>query len=895
MGPRLKTLCFWLVSAPALLFLFFADARYAAAQPMDCAPVITKIQHPGTIRLRNSSTHGDQTAGSTSTKPITLLVELVDGPNGTCPETSGVGILGQVGLTITPSDGGIPPDPITKRVTLLLAGDARLKFDFRIDPTSCAGGAGPVPKDQGGTNALSTLTYLVTATASQNQTSATSIGELLCKPSRSGRVEAPPTVSITSPVDGAIVNATPILVSGIAGNADDVTVNGEVATLSGEDFEASVHLDPGPNAITARATNPFGESTDTIQVTFELPPGPEDVMILVPPDGTVTDFEAVTVVGTLSALGATVSVEGVPASVIDDRFVARGVPLGAGVNSITAVAMFPGGDQAANTVSVERSAQPVLDVALFSPPADSLVPGGGLVVRGFVSAKNARTLVSWAGAPEVREGVFELTEVFPDAGAQTLQISSETADASQTATDAIPIQVATKEPALGLLPDPASGAVPFTTALTAFFQGAPFDITRIDFDLDGDGSLDVIGSPSPTQTASVTQARIQTARVFVTTPEGVELATSAAVSGHLPSAPIQTLAEGNPVDLASDAEGHLYVLDGAAGTVSRYSADGALELSFGSSGSGPGQLSAPAELTVGPDGRVYVCDTGNGRVQVFLSDGAFDRTIGQLGSGIGELLDPRGILVQGQTLLVSDTGNGRVQFFSLETDQVTSLFNVTDPRGLADASGGGVLVAGPSLPLVALYDQVASFPSTLGSFPPQGQLSAPVDVAVGPDGVTIADPGTGQLVLLTRNLTYRRSVELGGLSPLAVQPGLRGSTESIYVADGSEVIEIALPVPPPLPVFTGLRDHLAAGDVEAALELIHPLRRALYAEMYEALGDRLAADAAAMGNLETIRVREGRATLLIHRVHEVDGRNVVTSFPVTMVRAEDGGWWIFDY
>src|SRR5215217_5104840 len=65
------------------------------------------------------------------------------------------------------------------------------------------------------------------------------------------------------------------------------------------------------------------------------------------------------------------------------------------------------------------------------------------------------------------------------------------------------------------------------------------------------------------------------------------------------------------------------------------------ELSFGSSGAGPGQLSFPGAIAIDPgDGEVFVADTGNNRVQVFGPTGTFLRQFGLLGFAAGQMAAP---------------------------------------------------------------------------------------------------------------------------------------------------------------------------------------------------------------------------------------------------------------
>jgi YVTN family beta-propeller protein len=78
-----------------------------------------------------------------------------------------------------------------------------------------------------------------------------------------------PKVTITSPADGAVLNASPATVAGTVANSANVTVNGLAASVSGAAFSASVPLVEGQNAITAIATDGYGRTaSSSITVTL---------------------------------------------------------------------------------------------------------------------------------------------------------------------------------------------------------------------------------------------------------------------------------------------------------------------------------------------------------------------------------------------------------------------------------------------------------------------------------------------------------------------------------------------------------------------------------------------------------------------------------------------------
>ncbi len=79
----------------------------------------------------------------------------------------------------------------------------------------------------------------------------------------------PLTITITSPEDGAVLNSSPISVTGDVSNNANVTVNGVQAIVSNNIFSASIPLNEGPNTITATAVDQYNQTTsDSITVTL---------------------------------------------------------------------------------------------------------------------------------------------------------------------------------------------------------------------------------------------------------------------------------------------------------------------------------------------------------------------------------------------------------------------------------------------------------------------------------------------------------------------------------------------------------------------------------------------------------------------------------------------------
>jgi len=85
---------------------------------------------------------------------------------------------------------------------------------------------------------------------------------------------------------------------------------------------------------------------------------------------------------------------------------------------------------------------------------------------------------------------------------------------------------------------------------------------------------------------------------------------------------------GDPIDVRTDRDDNIYVLDWSNRRVQKFSPVGTLLQTYGGvSGRGPGEFSNPTAMDVSPDGEVWVCDPVNGFVTVFAQDGSVERTV----------------------------------------------------------------------------------------------------------------------------------------------------------------------------------------------------------------------------------------------------------------------------
>jgi serine/threonine protein kinase/sugar lactone lactonase YvrE len=122
-----------------------------------------------------------------------------------------------------------------------------------------------------------------------------------------------------------------------------------------------------------------------------------------------------------------------------------------------------------------------------------------------------------------------------------------------------------------------------------------------------------------------------------------------------------------PVSMAVDATGSLFVLDHNRYRVLKFNLQGELLTSWGKKGSREGEFNDPMGITVDPYGDIYVADTGNNRVQKFNSFGVFSYLVG--GKGKNGLQEPIAVAAdRSGHLFVLDKKKAKVFKYSVKGD-----------------------------------------------------------------------------------------------------------------------------------------------------------------------------------------------------------------------------------
>ena len=119
-----------------------------------------------------------------------------------------------------------------------------------------------------------------------------------------------------------------------------------------------------------------------------------------------------------------------------------------------------------------------------------------------------------------------------------------------------------------------------------------------------------------------------------------------------------------PLDVSFDNIGNAYVANYSGHNVMVFQSNGKLLRTFGTHGSGPGQLTSPAAIAVSNTDTVYVVEMNGHRISVFKTTGEFICTFGNKGKKGGQFNNPTGIAIDSHgNIVVADRNNGRIQVF----------------------------------------------------------------------------------------------------------------------------------------------------------------------------------------------------------------------------------------
>ena len=204
-----------------------------------------------------------------------------------------------------------------------------------------------------------------------------------------------------------------------------------------------------------------------------------------------------------------------------------------------------------------------------------------------------------------------------------------------------------------------------------------------------------------------------------------------------------------PSGVATDASGVTAVTDSINGRVEFLAPDGSLATVWGSPNPGPTILQRPVDVAFDTAGNAYVLDQRRARVFVFpRTTGTPARSFGSLGSGPGQLEDPSALWVDPRGVVsIADTGNGRIARFTTGGTYQGAITGVGSPRGVAVTADGSRTYVANTRNQIRVYDasgeQTALFGGTGRKL---GKLSAPRDIFLDANGnLWVADAGNARI------------------------------------------------------------------------------------------------------------------------------------------------------
>ena len=396
-----------------------------------------------------------------------IRIQSTGGPEGSSKMGLGDDVLPNQPPTVeitSPQDGLLTSAP-TQTVTGTVAGSGAVGIDVDGVITNATVSGGTFTATVTLVEGPNTITASATNTAGTSQDHADVILDT-----------TPPAITISFPADGTLTTALSVTVTGTASDLNGVTevvVNGIVATLTGDAFEAvDVPLALGANPLVATATDTAGNSgSASVTVTRGEPP---TISISSPSDGSLLGDLQVQVSG--SAPGANVvDVNGTTATLTGSAFTAS-LTLVEGLNTITASASNPFGT-ATDSVSVTVDTTPPT-VTITVPSDGSELASTPTAVSGTVIDASPITAITVNGDPVTPGNSFDTTAALVD-GANVI-FASATDAAGNTGSASVSVTLVVGQPLSVTIETPLDTAILATKVATvAGFVSDPTALVRV--------------------------------------------------------------------------------------------------------------------------------------------------------------------------------------------------------------------------------------------------------------------------------------------------------------------------------------------------------------------------------------------------------------------------------
>jgi DNA-binding beta-propeller fold protein YncE len=253
-----------------------------------------------------------------------------------------------------------------------------------------------------------------------------------------------------------------------------------------------------------------------------------------------------------------------------------------------------------------------------------------------------------------------------------------------------------------------------------------------------------------------------------------------------------------PRDVAVGTNGAVYVADTDNNRIVKLNADtGGCQSTFGSVGSGAGQLRAPRSLVSDGSAGLWVTEGGNSRVQHFTNAGISLGTFGSYGTTNSQFRSPHCVFLDGANVGVCDTFNYRIQLLSVSGAGVPSYQATLGGVGPADggfngpfdvafAPDGDMYVTDWFNHRIQRFDADGTFLGAWGGYgTPDGALIFPRGIAVSPDGstVVVTDSENNRIDLFSPSGAFIKKVRPVGTSLARPHQTAIGPDGTYWVAD----------------------------------------------------------------------------------------------------------------
>ena len=229
-----------------------------------------------------------------------------------------------------------------------------------------------------------------------------------------------------------------------------------------------------------------------------------------------------------------------------------------------------------------------------------------------------------------------------------------------------------------------------------------------------------------------------------------------------------------PWGLELNNHGQLMVVENGRSCVSIFSGSGEKSRSFGSFGSGPGQLIYPSGVALSATGNVLVCDQLNHCIHIFSPDGK--KSVGTEGNEYLQFFYPVGIAVHPHSnkVYVADSAHHQVQilnddltFYSTFGSQGSGNGHFQRPQDIGFDSTGNVYVTDIDNHRVQVFTEKGEYIRQFGEKgKSEGKLYEPQGVAIDcNDIVYVCDSDNHRISLFTREGDFLRSFGTRGTEP----------------------------------------------------------------------------------------------------------------------------------